>query len=197
MELSQLKEQMEHLDRQVAENTQINRRLLSSVLAREARSHKLVFRWLSAIPSIAGVILVFAVFIPRFNAPFVSPYGLALGALIVSTGISVYGFVREMWLMGRLDFSLPVRELAKIFIRLEKTRMIIHNLNLIYGAVVVLAIILFVSRKSGSADAFRQDLLWPLIIVGLGGLIFYFYRIKILRQQLRKLNEKLCEIAAL
>lgn len=194
MELSEIEKTWQEFGKRLEDNTRINKQILREMMTRKPKKR---LRLLQAESSVR--VLVFlalcVMFIIRFDAAILSFRGLMLACVIVFGGLYTYfSSFQVVWFLNKIDFSMSMQEINSLFMRLEKTKLHLKTLNVwSYPICSILLGYLFITKIKVILEAGAEFIL-PIVVVGIGGMIFSIIRTRELRRQLQKLNDEFNEL---
>lgn len=194
MEFSELEKNWHMFSERLEENTRINKRILSEMMTRKPRHRVSLLRWESGIRMLLTVAL-FVFLIIRFDTTIFSLRGVMLVFLILLAGLSHYFDTFQLFkLMGKLDFSKPVKHINMLFLAYEQKKLWVKKLTTMSYVLLIplLAYVLFskgiVLLKGGI------EFILPIVIVTAGSLLFSRSRHRLIQDQIRKLREEMEEL---
>lgn len=194
MELSELEKTWQAFGQRLEENTKINKQVLREMMSYKPKKR---LRFLQAESSLRtiGFITLCAVFILKFDTSILSFRGVMLGFVIVFGGLHIYfNSFQVVRLLSKIEFSMSIQEINGIFVRLEKSKLHLKTLNVwSYLISILLLGYLFITKGNIIVDS-GGELLIPISIVGIGGIVFSIIRTRILNRQMRKLKDELNEL---
>lgn len=194
MELSELEKTWQVFGQQLEENTRINKQILKEMMSQKPKKRLRFLQTESSLRTI-GFIALCIVFILKFDTAVLSFRGVMLGFIIVFGGLHIYlGSFQVFRILNKVDFSMSIYEINALFVRLEKRKLQLKTLNVwSYLVSILLLGYLFITKGKIIVDA-GGELLIPLAIVGIGGVVFSIIRTRILNRQLQKLKDELSEL---
>lgn len=193
MELEELQIMWEKYDKNLLENTKINKEILKRVLISKPEK-RINWEKIKAILNlILPIVLILLVLVP--NIQYRSSIDFYIGVFmfaVVSSAI-YYWSVRYYVLIRKIDFSSSITSIKKRIKRLEKYKIKLKKLGYILMPFGIIGIFLM-----GKFPIFSKNSLIPISMVMLVMMISIYYTFKYsIFEQFRKLDKEINEMEKL
>lgn len=194
MEFSELEKNWHMFSERLEENTRINKKILNEMMTRKPRRRVNLLRWESGIRMLLTVALCVFLII-RFDTTILSLRGAMMVFLILFAGMAHYFDTFQLFkLLGKLDFSKPVKHINMLFLAYERKKLWVKKLTTMSYVLLIplLAYVLFTKGNVLLKGGIESILL--IAIVTVGALLFSRSRHRLVQDQIRKLREEMEEL---
>ncbi|GGH14883.1 hypothetical protein FAZ19_07085 [Sphingobacterium alkalisoli] len=194
MEFSELEKNWHMFSKRLEENTRINKRILNEMMTRKPRHRINLLRWESGIRMLLTVALCVFLII-RFDTTILSLRGVMLVFLVLFAGLAHYFDTFQLFkLLGKLDFSKPVKHINILFLAYEQKKLWVKKLTTM-SYVLLIPLLAYVLFTNGNALLKGGiEFILTIVIVAVGGLLFSRSRHRLIQSQIRKLREEMEEL---
>lgn len=199
MELSDFQQQWDRLTHMVEERTEINRKVLRMMLVDKASKRILWFKIDSLRKSLLSfAFVVFAMFYVPIKGGAFSYLGVAM--LILLLGYFMFGEIRLMRLISRVQYNEPVVRIRRRLLNIRRVKLKTTIISYLLSPISLLALLLMIHNDFSDVNLPKisgRDLL-ALIPIGLGFILSIYFSFGIgIRRRFRKLNQGLAELELL
>jgi hypothetical protein len=193
MELAELQAIWQQYDKNILENTKINKEVLKRILISKPQKRLSWEKMKAGLSLILPIVLVFVILVPNIT------YRLSLdfyaGAFMFGAVFSVlyYWSVRYFLLLGSIDFSDSITLIKKNIKQLEKYKIKIKRLGFTIMPFGLLGVYLL-----GGFPVFSKDSILPVSLIMLVMILSIYYTFKYsVFEQFRVLNREIEEVEKL
>lgn len=155
IDLDQMKEQWAQHDRKLEENIRLNRQLLTTIHLKEGRSRLQRLLGLTAAHALLWVGCVVALGNFIYEHVAVPRFALAAAALDLYAIGFLIALIRQMIIVGRIDYGQPITAIQKQLEAVRMLRIRTTQWGVLAGTVVWVPFLIVVSQAFFGLDIFR------------------------------------------
>lgn len=194
MEFSELEKNWHIISERLEENTRINKKILNEMMTRKPRRRRNLLRWQSGIRILLTIILCVFLII-GFDTTILSLRGAMLVFIILFVGLAHYFDTFQLFkLLGKLDFSKPVKHINMLFLTYEQKKLQLKKLTTMVYIILIPLFVYVLFTKGIVLLKGEIEFILPLVIIIAGVLLFSRSRHRLIQDQIRKLREEMEEL---
>lgn len=194
MEFSELEKNWHIISERLEENTRINKKILNEMMTRKPRRRRNLLHWESGIRILLTIILCVFLII-GFDTTILSLRGAMLVFIILFVGLAHYFDTFQLFkLLGKLDFSKPVKHINMLFLTYEQKKLQLKKLTTMVYIILIPLFVYVLFTKGIVLLKGEIEFILPLVIIIAGVLLFSRSRHRLIQDQIRKLREEMEEL---
>lgn len=193
MDLLELKAMWQQYDKNLSENTKINKEILKHILISKPEKRIDLEKIKAVVNLILPIVLIFMILIPNIQFRFAIDFYIGISMFGVVSTLIYYWSVRYYILIRRIDFSSPITLIKMNIKRIEKYKIKLKKFGYILMPLGLIGIFLM-----SKYPFFSKESVLPISLIILVMIVSVYYTFKYsIFEQFRKLNKDIEELEKL